>query len=57
VGRSGRNLTMDCWKTRERYERFLKANRAEYGRIDRQCEKLTLAEEYLGAFSDVESLE
>ena len=30
---------------------------AEYSRIDRQCEKLTLVEEYLGEFSDVESLE
>ena len=43
-------LTLDFWETREGYEKFKKENAAEYGRIDRECEGMTVEEKCIGAF-------
>ena len=43
-------LTLDFWETREAYERFKKENAAEYGRIDRECERMAVREQELGEF-------
>jgi len=37
-------LTLDFWETREAYEEFKKENAAEYERIDRECEAMTVRE-------------
>ncbi|MBS1865230.1 MAG: antibiotic biosynthesis monooxygenase [Acidobacteria bacterium] len=43
-------LTLDSWETREAYENFKKENAAEYERIDRECEGMTVQEKKLGEF-------
>ncbi len=43
-------LTLDFWETREAHEKFKGENAAEYGRIDRECEGMTLAEKRLGEY-------
>jgi len=45
-------LTLDFWETREAYERFKKENAAEYERIDRECEGMTVREVRIGEYSD-----
>ena len=45
-------LTLDFWETREAYENFKKEKRADYQRIDRECEGLTARESRLGEFPD-----
>ena len=43
-------LTLDFWETREAYERFKKENAAEYERIDKECEGMTVRESKIGEF-------
>jgi heme-degrading monooxygenase HmoA len=43
-------LTLDFWETREAYEEFKNENAAEYERIDRECEALTVREIKLDEF-------
>ena len=43
-------LTLDFWETREAYERFKKENAAQYERIDRDCEGMTVSESKLVEF-------
>lgn len=43
-------LTLDFWETREAYEEFKKLHAAEYGRIDRECEGMTVIETNLGEY-------
>ena len=46
----GRYVTIDRWRSRENFEAFRDANRAEYAAIDRRCEDLTRHERLLGRF-------
>jgi heme-degrading monooxygenase HmoA len=45
-----RFLTLDYWQSEEEFNRFRKANLAEYERLDKQFEGLTKTETRLGAF-------
>ena len=47
---SGRHLTVDRWQSREAYEAFRAARRAEYEALDRTGEQLTASEEPLGDY-------
>jgi heme-degrading monooxygenase HmoA len=47
VARERVYLTLDFWETREAYERFKKENAAEYERIDKECEGMTVRENRL----------
>ena len=49
----GRYLTLDSWESAAAYEAFKKNHVAEYGEIDRECEKLTEEEKELGRFVEV----
>lgn len=44
-------LTLDFWKSREAYEAFLEKYRAEYERLDAECEAFTSVEAPLGTFT------
>jgi heme-degrading monooxygenase HmoA len=44
-------LTLDFWETREAYEKFKEENAAEYERIDRECEGMTVRERHIGEHS------
>ena len=43
-------LTLDFWETREAFDKFKKENAAEYERIDRGCEGMTVRETKVGEF-------
>lgn len=43
-------LTLDFWESREAYEKFKKENAAEYERIDRECEGMTVRESRIGEY-------
>jgi len=45
-------LTLDFWETRDAYEKFKKENAGEYGRIDRECEGITVRENRVGEFEN-----
>jgi heme-degrading monooxygenase HmoA len=51
VARERVYLTVDFWETREAYERFKRENAAEYERIDKECEGMTVRENKIGEFS------
>ena len=44
-------LTLDFWESREAYEKFKKENAAEYDRIDKECEGMTVREDRIGEYS------
>jgi len=44
-------LTLDFWETRDAYEKFKEENAAEYERIDRECEGMTVREVKIGEYS------
>jgi len=44
-------LTLDFWNTREAYEKFKRENAAEYERIDKECEGMTVHERKIGEFA------
>jgi heme-degrading monooxygenase HmoA len=46
-------LTLDFWESNAAYETFREANAAEYGRIDGQCEALTVEEKLIGYFEKI----
>ncbi|HBG20681.1 MAG TPA: hypothetical protein DDY32_15790 [Desulfobulbaceae bacterium] len=45
-------LTIDRWRSEAAYGEFRREFALEYRQLDRQCEGLTLAEEFLGAFCE-----
>ncbi len=48
--RPGEYVTIDRWESEEAYSTYLGEHEAEYGRIDRRCEALTLSESRVGAY-------
>jgi hypothetical protein len=46
-------LTLDWWMSRAAYDAFRESNAAEYARIDRICEVVTVTEERLGEYEEV----
>jgi hypothetical protein len=50
VGAERVYVTMDSWESREAYEQFQKKWAAEYARIDKACEELTVRETKIGDF-------
>ena len=48
--RPGEYVTIDRWSGEEAFSAFLGEHEAEYGRIDRRCEALTLSESRVGAY-------
>ena len=55
VGQPRRYLTLDYWASAAAYESFKRNHVAQYGEIDRQCEKLTANEKEIGRFSSTHS--
>lgn len=51
VARERVYLTLDFWETREAYEKFKRENAAEYERIDKECEGMTVREKKVGEFA------
>jgi len=51
AGEPRRYLTLDYWASAAAYESFKRNHVAQYGEIDRQCEKLTEREEEIGRFN------
>lgn len=45
-----RLITLDRWASAEALDAFLLRYRAEYDRIDRRCQSLTLSERRLGSY-------
>jgi heme-degrading monooxygenase HmoA len=45
-------VTVDRWRSRESFERFLEVERAAYETLDDSGEVLTVAEWFIGAFDD-----
>jgi hypothetical protein len=43
-------ITIDSWESRETYNNFLAAHRAQYHELDTACEGLTAKERHLGSF-------
>ena len=50
VGTPTRHVTIDRWTTKEAYENFRKTRYAEYEKLDRVCENLTVTEVEIGSF-------
>ena len=50
VAVEGRLLTLDYWRTEEKFRQFKQQNLAEYERLDKEFEGLTEQETRLGAF-------
>jgi heme-degrading monooxygenase HmoA len=48
--RPGEYLTIDRWASEEAYSAFLGDHEADYDRLDRRCEALTLSESRVGAY-------
>ncbi|MHB1044680.1 MAG: antibiotic biosynthesis monooxygenase family protein [Thermoanaerobaculia bacterium] len=49
----GRYLTVDRWASNEAHDAFLREHRADYEKVDRECEVLATAERSLGAYWEV----
>lgn len=54
--KTGRYITLDFWRSREHYDKFMSKSRPAYLEIDAKCETLTESEQLLGEFSDVPSV-
>ena len=50
VGATRVYLTMDSWESRAAYEEFREKFLAEYEKLDRDCEGLTVCERHLGDY-------
>jgi heme-degrading monooxygenase HmoA len=50
LDRSGKYLTIDRWTSREALLAFKQDHAADYGTLDKQCERLTEAEGLIGEF-------
>jgi heme-degrading monooxygenase HmoA len=48
--RPGEYVTIDRWTSEEAYGSFLGDHEADYDRLDRRCQSLTLSESRLGAY-------
>ena len=48
LGDPDRCLTLDRWESRQAFEAFLAANRADYDALDRETAGLTIRERHLG---------
>ena len=48
--RPGEYVTIDRWKSEEAFSAFVVEHEADYDRLDRRCESLTLSESRLGAY-------
>jgi heme-degrading monooxygenase HmoA len=48
-------LTLDFWRSRQAYERFMESHAAEYKKLDAAGEKMTLGERQIGWFEQVDS--
>ena len=48
-------LTFDYWTSRDALDKFKQAHAEEYAALDRQCERLTASEVFLGHFTEVSS--
>lgn len=48
-------LTLDFWKSRQAYERFMELHAAEYKKLDVAGEELTLGERRIGWYEIVDS--
>ena len=46
-------LTADYWHSRQAYEAFLRAQQAEYKKLDAECEGLTLSERHIGSYDEI----
>lgn len=51
--RPGMYLTLDFWKSRQAYEKFMEEHRAEYQAIDATGEELTTKERRIGWYEQV----
>jgi len=51
----GRYVTMDNWTSRESLHRFKQDHQSAYTGLDKQCERLTEKETFLGDFESVDS--
>lgn len=49
-----RYVTVDRWKSEADHRAFLSSYREDYEALDRSCERFTLSERLLGAFTLVE---
>jgi len=52
TSRDGIYLTLDFWRSRDAYERFLATAGDSYEALDAACEGLTLNEWHLGSFEN-----
>ena len=50
----GRYITLDRWKTEQAYKSFREKYAKEYNALDKLCEGLTIEENFLGSFWDVD---
>ncbi len=48
--RPGEYVTIDRWKSEEAFSAFVGEHEADYDRLDRRCEALTLSESRIGAY-------
>ena len=48
--RPGEYVTIDRWSSEEAYSTYLSEHEADYDRLDRRCEALTLSEQRIGAY-------
>lgn len=48
----GRYITIDRWQSEEDYTSFHREFAAQYAQLDSTCERLTLHEKMLGAFTE-----
>lgn len=53
--RRGRYLTVDRWRSKDDYDRFMAENRDAFTRLDHACGELTLGERKIGEFSMADS--
>jgi heme-degrading monooxygenase HmoA len=51
--RPGEYVTIDRWTSEEAYSAFLGEHEADYDRLDRRCEALTLSESRMGAYGTI----
>jgi heme-degrading monooxygenase HmoA len=52
ASRDGIYMTLDCWRSREAYERFRDTAAERYAALDAACEGLTASERHLGSFEE-----
>lgn len=52
---SGRYVTIDRWQDEAAFDAFRTTFATEYGQLDRECEHLTVHEQALGVFDEVDA--